>query len=119
TGTAGRGAGTGVTGPGAGTSTTGSGVGAGPETEFGPGTGEVRLGVASGALGGADLLAAASRIAPYVVRTPLLRGPVTAAHGTRLLLKAEHLQLGGSFKMRGAANAVLALAADRVVTGSS
>ncbi|MFE9472637.1 threonine/serine dehydratase [Streptomyces griseofuscus] len=129
TGTTGRAAGTSVTGLGAGTSTSGSGVGAGPETGvgagpetgvgFGPGTGEVRLGVASGALGGADLLAAASRIAPYVVRTPLLRGPVTAAHGTGLLLKAEHLQLGGSFKMRGAANAVLALAADRVVTGSS
>ncbi|MFE9686209.1 threonine/serine dehydratase [Streptomyces sp. NPDC006285] len=70
-------------------------------------------------LGPADLEAAAARIAPYVVRTPLLGGPVTAAHGTRLLLKAEHLQLGGSFKTRGAANAVLALGADRVVTGSS
>lgn len=129
TGTAGRGAGTSVTGLGAGRSTTGSGVGLGPGVGVGPeggvgvgiapGAGEVRLGVVSGALGGADLLAAASRIAPYVVRTPLLRGPVTAAHGTGLLLKAEHLQLGGSFKMRGAANAVLALAADRVVTGSS
>ncbi|MEU3417178.1 pyridoxal-phosphate dependent enzyme [Streptomyces murinus] len=118
---AGVGRGPGV-GPGLGV---GPGVGVGPEVGvgvgvgFGPGTGEVRLGVASGALGGADLLAAASRIAPYVVRTPLLRGPATAAHGTGLLLKAEHLQLGGSFKMRGAANAVLALAADRVVTGSS
>ncbi|MGW3265789.1 threonine ammonia-lyase [Streptomyces sp. NPDC001056] len=71
------------------------------------------------ALGKPDLLAAAARIAPYVVRTPLLPGPVTEAHGTGLLLKAEHLQLGGSFKMRGAANAVLALGADRVVTGSS
>ncbi|TWV53865.1 pyridoxal-phosphate dependent enzyme [Streptomyces misionensis] len=69
--------------------------------------------------GRADLLAAASRIAPYVVRTPLLPGPRTTASGTELLLKAEHLQLGGSFKMRGAANAVLALGAERVVTGSS
>ncbi|WP_257585067.1 MULTISPECIES: threonine ammonia-lyase [unclassified Streptomyces] len=67
----------------------------------------------------ADLLAAASRIGPYVVHTPLLPGPRTTASGTELLLKAEHLQLGGSFKMRGAANAVLALGADRVVTGSS
>ncbi|MET7686017.1 pyridoxal-phosphate dependent enzyme [Streptomyces sp. NPDC005423] len=72
-----------------------------------------------GALGVADLEAAAARIAPHVVRTPLLRGPVPAAHGSGLLLKAEHLQLGGSFKTRGAANAVLALGADRVVTGSS
>ncbi|MFC8349826.1 threonine/serine dehydratase [Streptomyces sp. NPDC057280] len=69
--------------------------------------------------GPAALAAAAARIAPYVVRTPLLPGPITAACGPRLLLKAEHRQIGGSFKTRGAANAVLALAADRVVTGSS
>ncbi|NKI45260.1 threonine ammonia-lyase [Streptomyces physcomitrii] len=69
--------------------------------------------------GPADLARAAARIAPYIVRTPLLRGPGTGGHGPRLLLKAEHRQLGGSFKTRGAANAVLALGADRVVTGSS
>ncbi|MER6628645.1 pyridoxal-phosphate dependent enzyme [Streptomyces sp. NPDC000987] len=69
--------------------------------------------------GVADLRAAAARIAPYVVRTPLLRGPAATALGPGLLLKAEHLQHGGSFKMRGAANAVLALGADRIVTGSS
>ncbi|MEU3146807.1 MULTISPECIES: threonine/serine dehydratase [unclassified Streptomyces] len=69
--------------------------------------------------GPADVAAAAVRIAPYVLRTPLLRGPVTPAHGPDLLLKAEHRQAGHSFKMRGAANAVLALDADRVVTGSS
>ncbi|MER7972910.1 pyridoxal-phosphate dependent enzyme [Streptomyces sp. NPDC096080] len=67
----------------------------------------------------ADLDAAASRIAPYIVRTPLLRGPAAGPYGPGLLLKAEHLQRGGSFKTRGAANAVLALGADRVVTGSS
>ncbi|WP_143626408.1 pyridoxal-phosphate dependent enzyme, partial [Streptomyces viridosporus] len=69
--------------------------------------------------GPADVAAAAVRIAPHVRRTPLLRGPVRTAHGPELLLKAEHLQHGGSFKMRGAANAVLALEAERVVTGSS
>ncbi|MFJ9721321.1 threonine/serine dehydratase [Streptomyces sp. NPDC101209] len=69
--------------------------------------------------GPAALAAAAARIAPYVVRTPLLPGPITTACGPRLLLKAEHHQIGGSFKTRGAANAVLALGADRVVTGSS
>ncbi|MER5992863.1 threonine ammonia-lyase [Streptomyces viridosporus] len=75
---------------------------------------------AAGTLPGpADVAAAAVRIAPYVRRTPLLRGPVRAAHGPELLLKAEHLQHGGSFKTRGAANAVLALDAERVVTGSS
>ncbi|MEW1605129.1 pyridoxal-phosphate dependent enzyme [Streptomyces sp. NPDC093808] len=69
--------------------------------------------------GPADLAVAAARIAPYTVRTPLLPGPTTSVCGPGLLLKAEHLQRGGSFKARGAANAVLALGADRVVTGSS
>ncbi|MGW0605384.1 threonine ammonia-lyase [Streptomyces sp. NPDC002640] len=69
--------------------------------------------------GPADLAVAAARIAPHTVRTPLLPGPATTVRGPRLLLKAEHLQTGGSFKARGAANAVLALGADRVVTGSS
>ncbi|MFJ7151565.1 threonine/serine dehydratase [Streptomyces sp. NPDC100445] len=73
----------------------------------------------AGSPGTADLHAAAVRIAPYILRTPLLRVPVTGAPGPALLLKAEHLQHGGSFKMRGAANAVLTLGADRVVTGSS
>ncbi|MFE0962688.1 threonine ammonia-lyase [Streptomyces fungicidicus] len=69
--------------------------------------------------GPADVTAAAARIAPHVRRTPLLSGPAPAAHAPRLLLKAEHLQHGGSFKTRGAANALLALDAQRVVTGSS
>lgn len=69
--------------------------------------------------GSAELAVAAARIAPYIVRTPLLPGPVTTACGPYLLLKAEHRQIGGSFKTRGAANAVLALGAERVVTGSS
>ncbi|MGW0882402.1 threonine ammonia-lyase [Streptomyces sp. NPDC002671] len=69
-------------------------------------------------LGRADLSAAARRIAPHVVRTPLLPGPAPEG-GPRLLLKAEHLQPAGSFKVRGAANAVLALGAHRIVTGSS
>ncbi|HEX6969540.1 MAG TPA: pyridoxal-phosphate dependent enzyme [Micromonosporaceae bacterium] len=56
---------------------------------------------------------AAERIAGHIRRTPLLPGPF----GT--LLKAEHRQRSGSFKLRGAANAVLALGADRIVTGSS
>ena len=64
-------------------------------------------------LGPADVRAAAERIAGQIRRTPLL--PLRPG----LLLKAEHLQLSGSFKLRGAANAVLALGAGRVVTGSS
>lgn len=80
---------------------------------------EPRPGATGRAPGIADVRTAAARIAPYVVRTPLLPGPPTGAPGPGLLLKAEHLQHGGSFKMRGAANAVLALGAERIVTGSS
>jgi threonine dehydratase len=50
--------------------------------------------------------AAARRIAGEVVRTPLL--PVEIA-GTWLWVKAECLQRGGSFKLRGAANRLLQL----------
>ncbi|MEV7776984.1 pyridoxal-phosphate dependent enzyme [Kitasatospora sp. NPDC088351] len=67
-------------------------------------------------LGPADVGAAAERIAGHVLRTPLLPAPPVLPG---LLLKAEHLQYGGSFKLRGAANAVLALGARRIVTGSS
>ncbi|QKW25142.1 pyridoxal-phosphate dependent enzyme [Streptomyces seoulensis] len=59
--------------------------------------------------------AAADRIAPHVRHTPLLRGDLLPG----LLVKAEHLQHSGSFKLRGAANAMLALGADEVVAGSS
>lgn len=58
---------------------------------------------------------AAERIAGRVHRTPLLA--LDALPG--VLLKAEHLQRGGSFKARGATNALLATGARRVVTGSS
>ncbi|MFB7052385.1 threonine ammonia-lyase [Streptomyces vinaceus] len=73
-------------------------------------------------LGRADVEAAAARIAGQVRRTPLLPGlpaPGLRRSGRELLLKAEHLQYSGSFKLRGAANAVLALGARRMVTGSS
>lgn len=64
-------------------------------------------------LGLADVRAAADRIARHVCRTPVL------ALDSRVLLKAEHLQRGGSFKTRGAANAMLTLVTREVVTGSS
>ncbi|MER7466507.1 pyridoxal-phosphate dependent enzyme [Streptomyces sp. NPDC097981] len=73
-------------------------------------------------LGRADVEAAAARIAGLVRRTPLLPGlpaPQRRRAGWRVLLKAEHLQYSGSFKLRGAANAVLALGARRIVAGSS
>ncbi|HYE29141.1 MAG TPA: threonine/serine dehydratase [Allosphingosinicella sp.] len=50
--------------------------------------------------------AAANRIAPHVTRTPLL--PLQWG-GVRLWVKAECLQEGGSFKLRGATNRLLLL----------
>ena len=72
----------------------------------------------------ADILAARERIAGRVRRTPLLTsstaaGWITAATGAkvgdaRLYLKAEHLQMTGSFKPRGMTNRLATLSdADR------
>src|SRR5246500_5893014 len=53
----------------------------------------------------ADIDRAASVVAPYAVRTPLLSFPVLDARaGTRVFLKPEMLQRTGSFKFRGAFN---------------
>jgi threonine dehydratase len=55
----------------------------------------------------ADVHAAAERIKPYAVMTPLLEHPaLNTATGGRILLKAENLQRVGAFKFRGAYNAV-------------
>ncbi|HVK25764.1 MAG TPA: serine/threonine dehydratase [Actinokineospora sp.] len=63
-----------------------------------------------------DVIAAADRIAPYVRRTPLLRSEVD---GRPLVMKLEHLQRTGSFKFRGALNALLGGdRPDTVVTAS-
>ncbi|WNV90027.1 serine/threonine dehydratase [Umezawaea sp. Da 62-37] len=63
-----------------------------------------------------DVAAAAERIRPYARRTPLWRVEVD---GRPLALKLEHLQLTGSFKIRGALNTLLAgPAVDHVVTAS-
>lgn len=65
-----------------------------------------------------DVLAARERIAPHVHRTPLL-GSATLGRltGTVLALKAENLQRTGSFKVRGALNAVLQLSAEQRARG--
>ena len=54
----------------------------------------------------ADVDRAAQRIAAHVRRTPLLQAEIA---GTSVWLKLEQLQVTGSFKARGAANAVLSL----------
>lgn len=72
----------------------------------------------------ADVVDAAGRIAPIVRETPVMTSrAIDELTGLELHFKCEHLQRAGAFKMRGAANAVLALA-DReaqrgVVTHSS
>ena len=63
--------------------------------------------------GPGDVLAAAVRLAPHVVETPLLESPLLDARvGGRLLVKAEMLQRTGSFKWRGAMNRLLQLSDD-------
>ena len=55
----------------------------------------------------ADVVAAAERLKGVAVRTPLLASPVLdAMTGARVFLKAECLQRTGSFKFRGAWNAI-------------
>ncbi|MGL6043268.1 MAG: pyridoxal-phosphate dependent enzyme, partial [Sandaracinobacteroides sp.] len=72
----------------------------------------------------ADIRIAERRISAHVHRTPILSSrEVDAAAGARLLFKCENFQRAGSFKARGAFNAVLGLsdadAALGVVTHSS
>lgn len=72
----------------------------------------------------ADIVAAARRIEPHVCRTPLLHSaPMSERVGAQIAIKAEHRQLTGSFKLRGALNKVLGLTeSDRargIVTASS
>lgn len=64
----------------------------------------------------ADVVAAAGRIRPHVRRTPVLH---TEVDGRPVVFKLEHLQRTGSFKLRGATNALLAgPRPERVVTAS-
>ena len=57
-----------------------------------------------------DVRTAAERIAPHTIVTPLLESPrLNDWLGFRLLVKCENLQHTGSFKLRGATNAVMSL----------
>lgn len=58
----------------------------------------------------ADIRAAAARLAGHAIITPLLESSIVNAQmGVRLLIKAESLQRTGSFKFRGALNALAQL----------
>jgi threonine dehydratase len=62
-----------------------------------------------------DVRAARDRIASTIVRTPLLRLQVDAA--AEIYLKLENLQPIGSFKLRGASNAMRTLPAEALANG--
>ena len=66
-----------------------------------------------------DVRTAAARIAPFVRRTPLVPAGAIARDAARpsLCFKCENLQLTGSFKIRGATNAVQRLAPADAVRG--
>ena len=67
-----------------------------------------------------DIERAAARLKGVVRRTPLLESPLLNAEvGARLLVKAEPLQITGSFKLRGAYNKIADTDAKEIVAYSS
>ena len=67
-----------------------------------------------------DVVSARRRIADHVHRTPLRLLDVPGLHHLPVYAKCEHLQVSGSFKMRGAASLILRdLCVPGLVTGSS
>ncbi len=65
-----------------------------------------------------DVFAAAERVAPFVNATPVLRSrTLDQLTGARLFFKCENFQRTGSFKFRGACNAVLSLDSESAARG--
>jgi threonine dehydratase len=65
-----------------------------------------------------DILAAHARIAPRIHRTPVLTSSsLDAMAGARLFFKCDNLQKTGSFKIRGASNAILSLSEEEAARG--
>lgn len=73
------------------------------------------MAVETGVLSLAQIRAAAERVRPYVLPTPVLSGEALAGEG--VWLKAENLQRTGSFKVRGAVNAILQLSSEQRARG--
>jgi threonine dehydratase len=66
----------------------------------------------------ADIRAAHARIAPHIHRTPVLTSAsLDEISGARLFFKCENLQKTGSFKIRGATNAVFSLTDEQAKNG--
>ena len=56
----------------------------------------------------ADVVAAAARIGPHILRTPVMRSAAFDARANcQVFFKCENLQTGGAFKYRGAMNVAL------------
>jgi len=65
-----------------------------------------------------QILFARKRIAPRVLHTPMRRAEALSDRaGVPVLIKCEHQQTTGSFKLRGATNAVLSLSAEQRAAG--
>jgi threonine dehydratase len=65
-----------------------------------------------------EVRAAAERIRPHIVRTPLVRSDeLSGITGSDVFLKLENRQVTGSFKLRGALNALSALDAAQRAAG--
>jgi len=73
----------------------------------------------AGCVTAADVRGASARLSGQVVRTPVIRGGALEEQPGvgRVLLKLEPLQVTGSFKFRGAANALATLPAERRSAG--
>jgi threonine dehydratase len=62
--------------------------------------------------------AAHARIAPHIHRTPVLTsGTFDALTGARVFFKCENFQKTGSFKIRGASNAIFSLSDEQIENG--
>lgn len=84
-----------------------------PETSLAP---ETFTGIGAPSL--SQIEAAAERIRPYAVQTPLLENAfINESTGGRILFKAEVLQVAGSFKFRGACNRLLQLSTEQRQAG--
>lgn len=65
-----------------------------------------------------DVLAARARIGARILRTPMIPDDALSARlGHSVLLKCEHRQRTGAFKLRGATNALLTLPPERLERG--
>ena len=65
-----------------------------------------------------EIRQAAERIAPYILKTPLLRLPsLDKALGCEVYVKPECFQITGAFKLRGAMNKILTLTPEELARG--